>query len=134
THVSGEVAVIGGGSTALDAARSALRSGASKVHILYRRSQAEMPAQEEEVRSALAEGIELHELVAPVALLGADGRLHAVRCMRMHLVPESAGTEAIQTGRRPAVAPTPGSEFELPIETVLVAIGEAPDPSFLPEG
>ena len=134
TSISGDVAVVGGGSTALDAARSALRAGAGKVHILYRRTQAEMPAQEEEVRSALEEGISLHELVAPVALLGAEGRLHTIRCQRMQLVEESNGAESASTGGRRQVEPIAGSEFELPIDEVLVAIGEAPDPSFLPEG
>jgi NADH-quinone oxidoreductase subunit F len=133
TTISGDVAVVGGGSTALDAARSALRAGAGKVHILYRRTQAEMPAQEEEVRSALEEGIELHELVAPVALLGAEGRLHTIRCQRMQLEAENGAKPAQTSGRR-QVEPVPGSEFELPIDEVLVAIGEAPDPSFLPEG
>ncbi len=68
TRLSGTVAVVGGGSTAMDAARSALRAGASKVTILYRRSRLEMPAQVEEVRAALKEGIELQELVSPVQL------------------------------------------------------------------
>ena len=134
TTISGEVAVVGGGSTALDAARSALRAGASKVHILYRRTKAEMPAQEEEVRAAQEEGIELHELVAPLSLLGSEGRLHTIRCQRMQQVPESAAADGQTTGGRRQVQAIPGSEFELPIDEVLVAIGEAPDPSFLPEG
>jgi NADPH-dependent glutamate synthase beta subunit-like oxidoreductase/NAD-dependent dihydropyrimidine dehydrogenase PreA subunit len=127
TRLSGEVAVVGGGSTAMDAARSALRAGASKVHILYRRTRAEMPAQAEEVRAALEEGIELHELVAPLHITGTEGRVHAIRCQRMRLGEPDA------RGRR---SPTPvaGSEFDLPVDVVLVAIGEAPDPSFLPEG
>jgi formate dehydrogenase beta subunit len=74
TKMQGGVAVVGGGSTAMDAARSALRAGADKVHILYRRSRVEMPAQAEEVRAALAEGIELHELVTPVQILSAPIR------------------------------------------------------------
>ncbi len=65
TNIHGVVAVVGGGSTAMDAARSALRSGASAVHIFYRRTQAEMPAQPEEVEAAIEEGITLHELTAP---------------------------------------------------------------------
>src|SRR5258708_10984594 len=74
TKLSGVVAVVGGGSTALDAARSALRAGASKVSILYRRTRMEMPAQVEEVRAALEEGIALEELVAPVQLLGSAAK------------------------------------------------------------
>src|SRR5229473_3280076 len=127
TKLSGVVAVVGGGSTALDAARSALRAGASKVSILYRRTRLEMPAQVEEVRAALEEGIALEELVAPVQLLGSAGKLRGVRCQRMVL------SEPDEKGRRKPV-PVLGTEFDLPVDSVLVAIGEAPDPSFLPEG
>ena len=127
TTLSGNVAVVGGGSTAMDAARSALRAGASKVTILYRRTRMEMPAQIEEVRAALEEGIELQELVAPIQLLGSNGILHTVRCERMRL------SEPDEKGRRKPV-PVLGTEFDMPVDTVLVAIGEAPDPSFLPEG
>ena len=127
TELSGNVAVVGGGSTAMDAARSALRAGANKVSILYRRTRMEMPAQVEEVRAALEEGIELQELVAPVQLLGFAGKLQGVRCQRMIL------SELDEKGRRKPV-PVLGTEFDLPVDIVLVAIGEAPDPSFLPEG
>lgn len=127
TQLTGRVAVVGGGSTALDAARSALRAGAEQVAILYRRTRLEMPAQVEEVRAALEEGIELHELVTPVQLLGENGKLIAARCERMRLSEPDA-----QGRRRPE--PVLGTEFDLAAETVLVAIGEAPDPSFLPEG
>ncbi len=127
TRLAGDVAVVGGGSTALDAARSATRAGARSVHLLYRRSQAEMPAQAEEVRAALAEGIHLHELVAPVQILGEAGQVRGVRCQRLQLRDPADG------GRRQPV-PVPGAEFDLPVDTILIAIGEAPDPSFLPEG
>src|SRR6266478_3490663 len=127
TKLSGNVAVVGGGSTAMDAARSALRAGANKVSILYRRTRMEMPAQVEEVRAALEEGIDLQELVAPVQLLGSEGKLQAVRGLRMRL------SEPDARGRR-APVPVLGTEFDLPVDIVLVAIGEAPDPSFLPEG
>lgn len=127
TKLEGDVAVVGGGSTALDAARSALRAGARSVHILYRRSRVEMPAQAEEVRAALAEGIQLQELVAPVQILSAAGNVRGVRCQRMSL------SEPDAQGRRKPV-PMLGTEFDLPVDSVLVAIGEAPDPSFLPEG
>ncbi len=127
TKLSGNVAVVGGGSTAMDAARSALRAGANKVSILYRRTRMEMPAQVEEVRAALEEGIELQELVAPVQLLGSQGKLRGVRCQRLIL------GEPDEKGRRKPV-PVLGTEFDLPVDIVLVAIGEAPDPSFLPEG
>jgi NADH-quinone oxidoreductase subunit F len=127
TRIEGDITVIGGGSTAMDAARSALRAGASSVTILYRRTRAEMPAQSEEVRAALEEGIQLHELTAPVEVLGAHGRITSLSCQRMVLgEPDEKGR------RRPA--PVPGSAFEVPTSKVIVAIGEAPDPSFLPEG
>src|SRR5713226_3850117 len=127
TRLEGNVAVVGGGSTAMDAARSALRAGARSVHILYRRSRVEMPAQAEEVRAAIVEGIELHELVAPVQILSSEGQVKGVRCQRMAL------SEPDEKGRRKPV-PVLGTEFDIPIDIVLVAIGEAPDPSFLPEG
>lgn len=127
TTLSGTVAVVGGGSTAMDAARSALRAGASKVTVLYRRTRKEMPAQVEEIRAALEEGIELQELVAPVQLLGSQGKLQTVRCQRMVL------SEPDEKGRRKPV-PVEGSEFDLGVDSILVAIGEAPDPSFLPDG
>src|SRR2546430_7154444 len=85
TKLEGDVAVVGGGSTAMDAARSALRAGARSVHILYRRTRVEMPAQTEEVRAAIAEGIQLHELVTPVQVLGSEGQVRGLRCQRMAL-------------------------------------------------
>jgi len=127
TRIEGDITVIGGGSTAMDAARSALRAGASSVTVLYRRTRAEMPAQSEEVRAALEEGIQLHELTAPVEVLGAHGRITSMRCQRMVL------GEPDENGRRRPV-PVPDSAFEVPTSKVIVAIGEAPDPSFLPEG
>ncbi len=127
TRLSGNVIVVGGGSTALDAARSALRSGASSVTILYRRTRHEMPAQEEEVRAALTEGIRLQELATPVEVLGAAGKVTGIRSQRMVLGEPDAG------GRRQPV-PVPNSVFDLPADVVLVAVGEAPDPSFLPSG
>jgi NADPH-dependent glutamate synthase beta subunit-like oxidoreductase len=127
THLEGDVAVIGGGSTAMDAARSALRAGASSVHMLYRRTRAEMPAQHEEVRAALQEGIQLHELVTPVEIVNTNGQVQTLRCLRMKLEEPDA------KGRRRPV-PIPGSAIEIAASIILVAIGEAPDPSFLPGG
>jgi len=128
TLLPSNVVVVGGGSTAMDAARSALRAGAKTVQVLYRRTQSEMPAQSEEVRAALAEGIVLHELVAPKAILGTkEGTVCGIECQRMQL------TQPDVRGRRQPV-PVPGSEYDMPADIVLVAIGEAPDPSFLPEG
>ncbi len=128
TSLKGDVAVVGGGSTAMDAARSALRAGASHVHILYRRTRLEMPAQVDEVRAALAEGIELHELVTPRLILGTEeATVHGLVCQRMR-----SGEPDEKGRRRPIVIA--GSDFVLPVDTILVAIGEAPDPSFLPQG
>ncbi|HCI79358.1 MAG TPA: hypothetical protein DHW02_06695 [Ktedonobacter sp.] len=128
TYLPGNVAVIGGGSTAMDAARSALRAGAKTVQILYRRTRAEMPAQAEEVRAALEEGIQLHELVAPKVILGTEeGTVQGIRCLRMQ-----PGEPDGQGRRHPT--PVLGSEFYIAADIVLIAIGEAPDPSFLPEG
>lgn len=127
TRLSGEVLVVGGGSTAMDAARSALRAGANAVHILYRRTHKEMPAQRDEIRAAIEEGIQLHELITPIEILGQDGHIRAVLCQRMKL------DEPDTQGRRRPV-PIPNATFEMAANTVIVAIGEAPDPSFLPEG
>jgi glutamate synthase (NADPH/NADH) small chain len=117
-----DVAVIGGGNTALDAIRSALRLGARKAYVLYRRSQAEMPARAEEVKHAQQEGIEFHMLTNPVEFL-SDGKgwLNAVRCVRMELgEPDASGR------RRPV--PIQGSEFDLPLSVAVIAIGTSANP------
>ncbi len=116
------VAVIGGGNTALDAIRSALRLGAEKAYVIYRRSDAEMPARAEEVHHAKQEGIDFQMLTAPVEFL-SDGRgwLTGVRCVRMELgEPDSSGR------RRPV--PIKGSEFELPLSVAIMAIGTTANP------
>lgn len=112
-----DVAVIGGGNTALDAVRSALRLGARKAHVIYRRSGAEMPARAEEAKHAREEGIAFHMLTNPVEFLpDADGWLDAVRCVRMELgEPDASGR------RRPV--PITGSEFDLPLSVAVIAIG-----------
>lgn len=117
-----EVAVIGGGNTALDAIRSARRLGARKAYVVYRRSEAEMPARIEEVRHAQQEGIEFHMLTTPVEFL-SDGKgwLRAARCVRMELgEPDASGR------RRPV--PIAGSEFELPISVAVIAVGTSANP------
>jgi len=116
------VAVIGGGNTALDAIRSALRLGASKAYVIYRRSEAEMPARKEEVKHAQQEGIEFRVLTNPIEFL-SDGKgwLNAVRCARMEL------GEADSSGRRRPV-PVEGSEFDLPLSVVVIAIGTGANP------
>jgi len=115
------VGVVGGGNTAIDAARVALRLGAERVMILYRRTEAEMPAFSAEVHEAREEGVELHFLVAPVRFIGEDGRVVAAECVKMQLgEPDSSGR------RRPI--PIEGSNFTIPLDTVVMAIGTRPDP------
>ncbi len=126
-RLSGPAVVVGGGSTAMDAARSAWRAGASTVTVLYRRGRSEMPAQPEEIEAAEAEGVVIRDAVAVVALRGHDGRLTKVVCRRQ----EPAG---VDPDGRPRYEPVPGSDFEIEASTVLTAIGEEPDPSILPEG
>ncbi len=126
-RLSGPAVVVGGGSTAMDAARSAWRAGASTVTVLYRRGRSEMPAQPEEIEAAEAEGVLIRDAVAVVALRGHDGRLTKVVCHRQRPV-------GVDPDGRPRYEPVPASDFELEASTVLTAIGEEPDPSVLPEG
>ncbi|MBR7084745.1 MAG: NADPH-dependent glutamate synthase [Oscillospiraceae bacterium] len=119
---SKSVAVCGGGNVAMDAARSALRMGAEHVYILYRRSETEMPARKEEVHHAKEEGVEFLTLQNPVKLLGDEnGRVRAAVCQRMELGEPDA------SGRRSPV-PIPDSEYELAVDTVIMAIGTSPNP------
>ncbi|HEX3319165.1 MAG TPA: NADPH-dependent glutamate synthase [Terriglobales bacterium] len=120
--VGKNVAVIGGGNTALDAIRSALRLGAGKAYVLYRRSEAEMPARAEEAKHAKEEGIDFQVLTAPIEFL-SDGKgwLTAARCQRMELgEPDASGR------RRPM--PIQGSEFDLPLSVAIIAIGTSANP------
>jgi NADPH-dependent glutamate synthase beta subunit-like oxidoreductase len=125
-RLSGSVVVVGGGSTAMDAARSALRCGAESVTVAYRRGRAEMPAQPEEIAAAEREGVIVRTQTAPTEVLG-DRQVHALR------VQDQAPTGELEGGR-PAYEPVPGGERELAAQTILVAVGEEPDPSILPEG
>lgn len=116
------VAVIGGGNVAMDAARCALRLGAAKVYIVYRRSEEEMPARREEIHHAREEGVEFKLLTNPVRILGDDnGWVKGLECVTMELgEPDASGR------RRPV--PKPGSEHCLEVETVIIAIGTTPNP------
>ena len=121
-HVGRGVAVVGGGNVAMDAARTALRLGAEKVYIVYRRSEEELPARREEVHHAKEEGINFRLLNNPVEILGnEDGWVKAIRCIKMEL------GEPDDSGRRRPV-PIEGSEFELPVDTVIMSIGTGPNP------
>ncbi len=119
--VGRKVAVIGGGNVAMDAARSALRLG-GEVTVIYRRTEKEMPARREEIENAKEEGIKFIFLAAPVRFLGDErGWVKKVECIRMRL------GEPDETGRRRPV-PIEGSEFIVDAETVIVAIGQRPNP------
>ncbi len=120
------VAIIGGGNTAIDAARTALRLGAEEVPIVYRRSRVEMPSTEWEVEEAEEEGIKLHFLAAPGRIMGSKGRVSSIECIKMKLgEPDASG--------RPRPEPVPGSDFVLMVDSVIAAIGQRPDLSFLAE-
>jgi heterodisulfide reductase subunit A len=117
-----QVAVIGGGNTAIDCARTAKRLG-SNVKLIYRRTRDEMPAADEEIEALLHEGIEIEFLTTPVRFYSEDGKLAKMECIRMELgEPDASGR------RRPI--PIEGSEWSLPVDTVITALGQATDTSF----
>ena len=120
-HAGKKCCVVGGGNVAMDAARTALRLGA-EVHIVYRRTEAELPARKEEVHHAMEEGIVFDMLTNPVEIIADEkGWVKALKCIRMEL------GEPDESGRRSPVA-IPGSEFEIPTETVIMALGTSPNP------
>lgn len=130
----GRVAVVGGGNVAMDAARTALRLGAEKVYVVYRRSENELPARKEEVEHAMEEGVEFLFLTAPTEILGYEnkenkrdaknGFVTGMRCVKMALTePEENDTR----GRRGVVA-VPGSDFTVELDTVIMSIGTSPNP------
>lgn len=119
---SKSVAVVGGGNVAMDAARCAKRLGAENVYIVYRRGMEEMPARKEEVHHAMEEGIIFKNLNNPVKILGDEnGRVRAMECIEMELGEPDA------SGRRKPIAKA-GSNFELPVDTVIMSIGTSPNP------
>ncbi|MFQ5484360.1 MAG: NADH-ubiquinone oxidoreductase-F iron-sulfur binding region domain-containing protein, partial [Desulfobacterales bacterium] len=119
------VAVIGGGNSAIDAARCAARLG-TEVTILYRRTRKEMPAEEEEIIAAEEEGVKIEYLVAPTRIAGTDGKVTGILCQRMKL------SDFDISGRRRPL-PIEGSEFTLSVDSVIAAIGQRPDISFVAE-
>lgn len=121
-RIGKRVAVVGGGNVAMDAARSAKRLGAEDVYIIYRRSEEEMPARVEEVHHAKEEGIQLKLLTNPTRILGTDdGWVKGIECVEMELgEPDASGR------RRPVVKQ--GSEHVIDLETVVIAIGQSPNP------
>ena len=120
-YVGKKVAVVGGGNVAMDAARTALRLGA-EVHIVYRRSEEELPARKEEVHHAKEEGVKFDLLCNPVEILGDDNSwVRSMKCVRMQLgEPDESGR------RRPEIIPN--SEFELDVDMVIMSIGTSPNP------
>ncbi len=126
TKIGEKVVVIGGGNVAVDAARTALELGAEEVTILYRRSREEMPANPWEVKDAENAGVKIEFLIAPKKIIGKNGKVSAVECIRMKL------GEPDETGRRRPV-PVEGSEFKKDVDMVILAVGEVPDVGFLPK-
>ena len=119
-EVGKNVAVIGGGNVAIDVARCAVRLGAGKVNIIYRRTRSEMPAWEEEISAVEVEGVAIEYLSAPQEILTQDGKVTGLRCIRMEL------SDVDSSGRRRPV-PIPGSEYDIEIDQLIPAIGQKPD-------
>jgi len=120
-----KVIVVGGGNVAIDASRTALRLGAKEVTIIYRRSRTEMPANSGEAQQSELEGVNIDFLVSPKRIKGENGRVSAVECLQMEL------GEPDESGRRKPI-PLEGSEFTIKADSLIVAIGEQPDTSFMP--
>lgn len=119
----GKVVIIGGGNAAIDAARVSLRLGADEVHIAYRRTRNEMPADPLEIEDALQEGVQIHALVTPKTVIGDNGTLKGLECLKNRLgAPDSSGR------RRPV--PIDGSDFFIPADQIIAAIGQTVDKSF----
>jgi len=124
--IGNRVVVVGGGNTAIDCVRTAIRLGAKDVNLLYRRSRAEMPAEDYEVADAEEEGVKFHFLINPVKIIAKDGKVVGMECVRMQL------GEPDESGRRKP-EPVPGSNFVIECDTIIPAIGQYPDLSFLKE-
>jgi len=122
-ELKGKVLVFGGGNAAVDAARMSIRLGADEVHIVYRRSKDEMPADPLEIKSSLDEGVILHTLVSPKAIIGDNGLLIGMECIKNTL------GEPDSTGRRRPI-PIEGSEFSMAADHIIAAIGQSVDGSF----
>jgi formate dehydrogenase major subunit len=116
-ELSGHVIVVGGGNTAIDAARTAVRCNADKVSLFYRRTREEMPADDVEIEDAIEEGVQLEFLVAPLAVIAENDKVRALRCQRMKL------GEPDSSGRRSPI-PVEGSEFDVECSTIIAAIGQ----------
>ncbi|MBM4327025.1 MAG: dihydropyrimidine dehydrogenase subunit A [Deltaproteobacteria bacterium] len=122
--VGDKVIIVGGGNTAIDCARTCLRLGSTEVHVVYRRTEKQMPSDPREVEDAMEEGAIFHFLTQPVEILWTDGRMKGLRCIKMELgEPDASGR------RRPV--PVEDSEFDMEADTLIPAIGQKADLSFL---
>ena len=119
-----KIAVVGGGNSAIDAARVAVRKGAREVHVLYRRERTDMPAQEEEVLAAEEEGVKFHFLTAPTRIIGTDGKARAIECVDMEL-------KAFDASGRRTPEPVEGSQHILEFDMIIKALGQHPDSASL---
>lgn len=131
------VAVVGGGNVAIDVARTALRLGASEVHIVYRRRREDMPAYKEEIEQAEEEGVRMHFLLAPLSIVGEAGRVSGLLCQRLKLEEElEGGTKRpfFDSSGRKRPFPVEGAEFLLSVEMVIPAVGQTSDVSWLADG
>ena len=118
------IAVVGGGNVALDSARTAKRLGAEHVYLIYRRSEVEMPARIEEIAHAKEENIEFLLLTNPIEIVGKNGEVEKIKCIKMQL------GEPDSSGRRSPI-PIKNSEFEIDAKAVVMAIGQGPNPLLL---
>jgi NADH-quinone oxidoreductase subunit F len=126
-QIGKKVAVIGGGNSAIDAARASMRQGAQDVHILYRRERRDMPALDEEIEAAEKEGIHVDCLTAPTKVLSQNGKVTGLECVRMEL-------KGFDSSGRRTPSPLAGSEYTMAVDTVIEAIGQRPDTSFIKDG
>lgn len=124
TDIGKRVAVIGGGNAAIDAARTARRMGGDKVQIIYRRTKAEMPADQEEIEGAVEEGIDILFLATPIRVISENEKIKGIECIRMKL------GDIDETGRKRPI-PIKDSEFTVSLDTMMCAIRQEPDLSFL---
>jgi formate dehydrogenase beta subunit len=124
--IGDRVVVFGGGNAAIDAARTAIRLGSLEVTIAYRRTRHEMPAQKEEIEEAEHEGIKIEILTAPTRIISENGEIRGVECLRMQLA-------ELDASGRPRPDPISGSEFLIETDTIIPAIGQSPNLSFITE-
>ena len=122
-HIGKKVGIIGGGNAAIDASRTALRLGADEVHIIYRRTRNEMPANAQEIDDAIEEGVQMNYLIAPKQIVGENGKVVGLECRRMEL------GEPDESGRRRPV-PIEGSDFIIELDTLIPAISQVVDYGF----